>query len=156
MELVFAALPIAFLIFVMTKKKGMPSTVAFALAALLTYIIRIAFFKTNANLAHAAILSGLLQALTPISIVFGAIFFFVALERSGAMQTLTLWLDGVSRNPIAQLMIVGWSFIFLIEGASGFGTPAALAAPILVGLGFPPLRVAVLCIVMNKIGRAHV
>jgi lactate permease len=151
MDLVFAALPIAFLIFVMTKKKGMPSTVAFALAALLTYIIRIAFFKTNANLAHAAILSGLLQALTPISIVFGAIFFFVALERSGAMQTLTLWLDGVSRNPIAQLMIVGWSFIFLIEGASGFGTPAALAAPILVGLGFPPLRVAVLCIVMNTV-----
>jgi lactate permease len=151
MELVFAALPIAFLIFVMTRKKGMPSTVAFALAALLTYIIRIAFFKTNANLAHAAILSGLLQALTPISIVFGAIFFFVALERSGAMQTLTLWLDGVSRNPIAQLMIVGWSFIFLIEGASGFGTPAALAAPILVGLGFPPLRVAVLCIVMNTV-----
>jgi lactate permease len=151
MELVFAALPIAFLIFVMTKKKGMPSTVAFALAALLTYLIRIAFFKTNANLAHAAILSGLLQALTPISIVFGAIFFFVALERSGAMQTLTLWLDGVSRNPVAQLMIVGWSFIFLIEGASGFGTPAALAAPILVGLGFPPLRVAVLCIVMNTV-----
>jgi lactate permease len=151
MELVFAALPIGFLIFVMTKKKGMPSTVAFALAALLTYIIRIAFFKTNANLAHAAILSGLLQALTPISIVFGAIFFFVALERSGAMQALTLWLDGVSRNPVAQLMIVGWSFLFLIEGASGFGTPAALAAPILVGLGFPPLRVAVLCIVMNTV-----
>jgi lactate permease len=151
MELVFAALPIGFLIFVMTKKKGMPSTVAFALAALLTYITRIAFFKTNANLAHAAILSGLLQALTPISIVFGAIFFFVALERSGAMRTLTLWLDGVSRNPVAQLMIVGWSFIFLIEGASGFGTPAALAAPILVGLGFPPLRVAVLCIVMNTV-----
>jgi lactate permease len=151
MELVFAALPIGFLIFVMTKKKGMPSTLAFALAALLTYIIRIVFFKTNVNLAHAAILSGLLQALTPISIVFGAIFFFVALERSGAMQTLTLWLDGVSRNPVAQLMIVGWSFLFLIEGASGFGTPAALAAPILVGLGFPPLRVAVLCIVMNTV-----
>jgi lactate permease len=151
MELFFAALPIGFLIFVMTKKKGMPSTIAFALAALLTYIIRIAFFKTNANLAHAAILSGLLQALTPISIVFGAIFFFVALERSGAMQTLTLWLDGVSRNPVAQLVIVGWSFLFLIEGASGFGTPAALAAPILVGLGFPPLRIAVLCIVMNTV-----
>ena len=151
MDLLFAALPIGFLIFVMTKKKGMPSTAAFALAALLTYVIRIAFFKTSPNLAHAAIVSGLLQALTPISIVFGAIFFFVALERSGAMQTLTLWLDGVSRNPVAQLMIVGWSFLFLIEGASGFGTPAALAAPILVGLGFPPLRVALLCIIMNTV-----
>jgi len=151
MDLFFAALPIGFLIFVMTKKNGLPSTVAFALAALLTYLIRLWYFKTSPNLAHAAILSGLLSALTPISIVFGAIFFFVALERSGVMRTLRLWLDGVSSNPVAQLMIVGWSFIFLIEGASGFGTPAALAAPILVGLGFPPLRVAVLCIVMNAV-----
>jgi lactate permease len=151
MDLFFAALPIGFLIFVMTKKNGLPSTIAFALAALTTYVIRIAYFKTSLPLSHAAIVNGLLQALTPISIVFGAIFFFVALERSGAMQTLRLWLDGVSRNPVAQLMIVGWSFIFLIEGASGFGTPAALAAPILVGLGFPPLRVAVLCIIMNAV-----
>ena len=151
MDLFFAALPIAFLIFVMTKKNGLPSTIAFALAALMTYLVRIWFFKTSLNLAHAAVVNGLLQALTPISIVFGAIFFFVALERSGAMETLRLWLDGVSRNPVAQLMIVGWSFVFLIEGASGFGTPAALAAPILVGLGFPPLRVAVLCIVMNAV-----
>src|SRR4029077_18564497 len=151
MDLFFAALPIGLLIFVMTKKNGLPSTVAFALAALLTYDVRIWFFKTSPNLAHAAIVSGLLQALTPISIVFGAIFFFVALEHSGAMETLSLWLDGVSRSPGTQLMIVGWSFVFLIEGASGFGTPAALAAPILVGLGFPPLRVAVLCIVMNAV-----
>ncbi len=151
MDLLFAALPIGLLIFVITKKNGLPSTVAFALAALLTYLIRIGFFETRPNLANAAILSGLLQALTPISIVFGAIFLFVALERSGAMETLRLWLDGVSRNPVAQLMIVGWSFVFLIEGASGFGTPAALAAPILVGLGFPPLRVAALCIVMNTV-----
>ena len=151
MDLFFAALPIGLLIFVMTKKNGLPSTVAFALAALLTFVVRIWFFKTSPNLAHAAIVSGLLQALTPISIVFGAIFFFVALEHSGAMETLRLWLNGVTRNPVAQLMIVGWSFVFLIEGASGFGTPAALAAPILVGLGFPPLRVAVLCIVMNAV-----
>ncbi len=151
MDIVLAALPIAFLIFVMTKKKALPSTIAFALAALLTYAIRIWFFRTSPNLASAAAINGLLSALTPISIVFGAIFFFVALERSGAMQTLSQWLDGVSRNPVGQLMIVGWSFIFLIEGASGFGTPAALAAPVLVGLGFPPLRIAVLCLIMNTV-----
>ena len=151
MDLFFAALPIVLLIFVMTKKKGVPSTIAFAMAALLTYVIRIWYFKTSPNLAHAAIISGLLSALTPISIIFGAILFFVALERSGAMQTLRVWLNSVSSNRVAQLMIVGWSFVFLVEGASGFGTPAALAAPILVGLGFPPLRVAVLCIVMNAV-----
>src|SRR6516164_8952390 len=131
MDLFFAAVPIAFLIFVMTKKNGLSSTIAFALAALLTYLVRIWYFKTSPNLVHAAVVNGVLSALTPISIVFGAILFFVALEHSGAMRTIERWLDGISRNRVAQLMIVGWSFVFLIEGASGFGTPAALAAPIL-------------------------
>src|SRR5262245_30687268 len=107
MHLFFVDVPTAFLIFVMTNRYGLPSTVAFALAALLTYLVRISYSKTNPNLAHAAVVNGLLQALTPISIVFGAILFFVALERSGAMATLGLWLDGVSQNRVAQLMIVG-------------------------------------------------
>ena len=51
MDLFFAAVPIAFLIFVMTKKNGLPSTVAFALAVLLTYLVRISYFKTSPNLA---------------------------------------------------------------------------------------------------------
>src|SRR6516165_2212354 len=103
MDTFFAAVPIAFLIFVMTKRKGLPSTIAFAFAALLTYLVRIWYFKTSPNLVHAAVVNGVLSALTPISIVFGAILFFVALEHSGAMDTLRLWLDGVSQNPVAQL-----------------------------------------------------
>jgi lactate permease len=51
-------------------------------------------------------------------------------------------------------MIVGWAFVFLIEGACGFGTPAALAAPMLVALGFPPIRVALLCLIFNAIPTA--
>lgn len=39
----------------------------------------------------------------------------------------------------------------MIEGASGFGTPAAIAAPILVGLGFHPLKVAMLALIMNSV-----
>ncbi len=48
-------------------------------------------------------------------------------------------------------MIVGWAFSFMIEGASGFGTPAAIAAPLLVGLGFDALRVAILTLAMNSV-----
>lgn len=120
------------------------------MAAALTLGIRIGYFGTGIPLAGAAVVTGLLNAFTPIAIVFGAIFFFVAMERTGAMEVLREWLRGVSSHPVAQLMIVGWAFQFLIEGASGFGTPAALAAPVLVALGFPPMRVAVLCLIMNS------
>lgn len=150
-EFLFAAFPIAFLIVVMTKPNPMPSTVAFFLAAVLAYALRFFYFGTAFVLLNAAVISGLLDALTPICIVFGAIFFFVALEKSGAMDVLQDWLRGISSNPIAQLMIVAWAFVFLIEGACGFGTPAALAAPMLVALGFPPIRVALVCLIFNAI-----
>ncbi len=150
-DVFIAAIPILFLVVAMTAKKGIPAVVAFPIAALIAYASRVFFFGTDSSLAQAAVVAGLLNALTPISIVFGAILFFVAMEKSGAMDVVRDWLRGISSNRIAQVMVVAWSFQFLIEGASGFGTPAALAAPILVGLGFPPLRVVVVCLVMNSV-----
>jgi lactate permease len=69
----------------------------------------------------------------------------------GSAWAGTARLRELTPDPIAQLMLVGWAFSFLIEGLSGFGTPAALAAPILVGLGFPALRVAAMCLIMNSV-----
>lgn len=149
-----AVLPIGFLLVVMTKPKPLPSTRAFALAAVLAYGLGWLYFDTPLLLLNAGVLKGVLDALTPISIVFGAILFFVAMEKSGAMATVQTWLRGLSDHPVAQIMIVGFAFIFLIEAAAGFGSPAALAAPILVALGFPALRVAVLCLVFNTIPTA--
>lgn len=151
LDLLFAALPILFLIAVMTKPRPWPVPRAFLAAAFLAFGLRWIWFGDSLPLLGAAILAGLLNALTPISIVFGAILFFVALEKSGALEILKRWLRGVSPNPVAQLMLVGWSFMFLIEGVCGFGTPAALAAPILVGLGFPAIQVAIFCLVLNTI-----
>lgn len=146
-----AALPVCLLIFWMTKRPGMPSNRALPLAALLLYGLLMSYFGTSPLLVHAAVIEGLLTALTPVLIVWGAILLFKTMEHSGAMDTVRRSLNGITTNPVAQLMIVGWSFSFLIEGVSGFGTPAALAAPLLVGLGFSPLPVAVLCLIMNSV-----
>jgi lactate permease len=150
-DLIFAAGPILLLIYWMTKKTPMPSARALPLAALVAYGIRLAWFGTDANLVNASLVAGLLVALTPILIVWGAIFFFLTMEHCGAMETIRRWLNHLSRNRVAQIVIIGWSFQFLIEGASGFGTPAALAGPLLVGLGFPPLRVAMACLILNSV-----
>jgi lactate permease len=150
-DLIFAFGPILLLIFWMTKHTPMPSARALPLAALLVYGIRLAWFDTGTQPVNAAVVAGLLVALTPILIVWGAIFFFRTMEHCGAMETIRNWLNHLSRNRVAQVVIIGWSFQFLIEGASGFGTPAALAAPLLVGLGFPPLRVAMACLILNSV-----
>ncbi len=135
----------------MTKKNSMPSFRALPIVALLLYVLKMGYFGFDPNLVNASVISGLLTALIPISIVWGAIFLFKTMEYTGAMDTIRSWLNGVTENRVAQAMIVAWAFAFLIEGASGFGTPAAIAAPILVGLGFPAVRVAILCLVMNSV-----
>ncbi|XVJ59663.1 MAG: L-lactate permease [Tepidisphaera sp.] len=130
----------------------MPAHAALPAVAALAYVLRCVQPKdTSPRLIHAALADGALSSLTPLAIVFGAVLLFKTMEKSGAMGVLTAMLRQLSPDPIAQLMLVGWAFSFLIEGLSGFGTPAALAAPILVGLGFPALRVAAMCLIMNSV-----
>lgn len=151
MTVIFALFPIILLIYLMIRKNSMPSSRALPLTAFVSYLIMLIFFRFDGNLVHANILKGLLLAWTPILIIAGAILLFKTMEATGGLNVLRASLNGITSNKVSQLMIVGWAFPFLIEGASGFGTPAAIAAPILVGLGFPPVRVAMLTLVMNSV-----
>ena len=151
MDFFLAVLPIAILVWVMTKKQPWPSHVVLPFAAGLVYFIILTYFHHDPNLVNATVVNGALSALTPISIIWGAILLSQTMRRSGAEHIVSQWLNSMSPNPVAQLMIVGWAFAFMIEGSSGFGTPAAIAAPLLVGLGFEPLRVAILTLIMNSV-----
>lgn len=150
-QFIISVVPIVLLIFLMTKKKSVPAKIALPAVALLTYLFSLIFLKQNPLKVNAAVIDGALTALTPITIITGAIFLFKAMEKTGALSVIKGWLNHISSNKVAQLMIIGWAFGFLIEGASGFGTPAALAAPILVGLGFNPLKAAVFTLIMNSV-----
>ena len=74
-----------------------------------------------------------------------------ALEYSGGMETIQAGMKRISPDRRLQAIIIGFMFAAFIEGAAGFGTPAALAAPLLLGLGFPPLCAAVICLVFNSV-----
>lgn len=151
LDTIFSFLPLLLLIWLMVKTNGMPSNKALPLSAVVVYFIALIVFEYEPNLIHANVLQGLLVAWTPIVIISGAIFLFKTMEVTGCLTTVKEWLNKVTNNQVAQLMIVGWAFPFLIEGASGFGTPAAIAAPILVGLGYAPVRVAILTLIMNTV-----
>ncbi len=146
-----AALPIATLVWMMTKRRGLPSWQALPLSAAMLYLVKLLYFGDGANALNASVIAGLLFAWTPIMISWGATLLFLSMEASGCMDSIREWLKGISEDQTAQLMLIGWAFVFLIEGASGFGTPAALAAPLLAGLGFKPMKTAVFCLLMNSI-----
>src|SRR6516225_9220725 len=151
MNFLIAILPIGILIYLMTKRKSWPSHISLPFAAALVYVLVLVHSRLDPNLVNATVVNGTLSALTPISIIWGAILLAQTMRRSGAERIIGEWLKEVSPNPVAQLMIVGWAFPFMIEGSSGFGTPAAIAAPLLVGLGFGAVPVAILTLVMNSV-----
>lgn len=97
----------------------------------------------------ALTIQGGITALGILIIVFGAILILMTLRESGAMETIQSGMQSISPDMRVQALIIGFLFAAFIEGAAGFGTPAALAAPLLLALGFPPLAAAVICLCLN-------
>lgn len=80
-------------------------------------------------------------------IVFGALFFLALLRNAGAIAVLQRSVGGLSADARIQAVLVGWIFGSFLEGGAGFGTPAAITAPLLIGLGFRPLPAVVVALV---------
>jgi lactate permease len=109
----------------------------------LSYVVAVALalgiWGVPAVQVAAATVNGLIVALTLLYIIFGAILLLNTLQESGALRTIRQGFTDITRDRRVQVIIVAWLFGSFIEGASGFGTPAAVAVPLLVGLGFPGL-----------------
>jgi lactate permease len=111
--------------------RAMPLTYAVA-AALALFVWQVPGLQVA-----AATINGLVIALTLLYIIFGAILLLNTLQASGAISVIRRGFTDVSRDRRVQVIIVAWLFGSFIEGSAGFGTPAAVAVPLLVGLGFP-------------------
>ena len=85
----------------------------------------------------AATINGLIVAGTLLYIIFGAILLLNTLQESGALKTIRQGFTSITPDRRVQVIIIAWLFGSFIEGSAGFGTPAAVAVPLLVGLGFP-------------------
>ncbi len=85
----------------------------------------------------AATINGLIVASTLLYIIFGAILLLNTLQESGALKTIRQGFTSITPDRRVQVIIIAWLFGSFIEGSAGFGTPAAVAVPLLVGLGFP-------------------
>ncbi|WMJ73165.1 L-lactate permease [Cytophagaceae bacterium ABcell3] len=82
-------------------------------------------------------------------ILFGAIFFLNFLKINGAIDKIQGSLNSVTSDKRLQAILLAWLFGGFIEGASGFGTPAMIVAPLLASLGFPLMVAVVLPLMAN-------
>ena len=91
----------------------------------------------------AATVNGLVIAGTLLYIIFGAILLLNTLQESGGLRAIRKGFTDITPDRRIQVIIIAWLFGALMEAVAGFGTPAAICVPLLVGLGFPPLAAVV-------------
>ncbi|MEA2116437.1 MAG: L-lactate permease [Thermodesulfobacteriota bacterium] len=127
-----------------------PATRAMPLAWLVAAAC--AFFGWGLEIPYIAAMSihGAITAVGVLVIIFGALIILATFQNSGGMETIQYGMQKISPDSRVQAIIIGCMFTAFIEGAAGFGTPAALAAPLLLSLGFPPLGAAIFCLVVNS------
>lgn len=121
-----------------------PAKRAIPAVLLVTALIAIAAWEMSFNRVIASSLQGLILTGAILWIIFGAILLLNTLKHSGAITAIRGGFANISTDRRVQVIILAWLFGCFIEGASGFGTPAAVAAPLLVALGFPALGAVML------------
>ena len=92
------------------------------------------------------------STITILWIILAALILFEYQKRSGGIDRIRQMLGSFTDNRRIEALLIAWFFGLFIEGAAGFGTPVALAAPLLVGVGFPPVRAVAMALVGHAAG----
>lgn len=143
----FAAIIVPFLLLVvfrMTALKGM------LISSIVVIFLAMTVWGVEGDVALASILQGTHKALTIILILFGAIVLLNTLQHTGAVNRMNQGFQNISGDMRVQAIIVAFLFGSVIEGAAGFGTPAAVTGPLLLALGFRPMAAATLALIADS------
>jgi lactate permease len=144
-----ASLPIVLLLGGLAVLKLKAHAAAFlGLAAALVAAVLV--FSMPAGLALRTAGLGAAYGLFPIGwIILNVIFLYDLTVEKGYFRIMQDSLTGITRDRRLQLLLIAFSFGAFFEGAAGFGTPVAVTAAILIGLGFPPLTASGLSLIAN-------
>ena len=127
-----------------------PAKFAMPIALVVTSTIALTVWGTSGTVVAASIIQGVIIAITLLWIVFGAILLLNTLKESGAVSTIRRGFIDITPDRRIQVIIIAWMFGSFIEGAAGFGTPAAIAAPLLVAIGFPAMAAVTMALIIQS------
>lgn len=148
-QLLTAAMPVlAVLLFLVILR--LPASRAMSFSLILVALLAWSIWQVPMVQIVASVLEGWVIAASILLIVFGAIVLLNTLKVSGAVEVIRGGFTQISPDRRVQTVIVGWLFVAFLEGASGFGTPAAIVAPLLLALGFPAMAAVVLALIADS------
>jgi lactate permease len=116
-----------------------PAKLAMPICYVVAVAISALFWQVDGIRIVASTIQGLFITASILFIIFGAILLLNTLKHSGAIAAIRTSFTKISPDRRVQVVLTAWLFGAFIEGASGFGTPAAIAAPLMVAIGFPAL-----------------
>ncbi|MCG8440294.1 MAG: L-lactate permease [Caulobacterales bacterium] len=136
MQAALAALPILLAAALLVGFRT-PARIAMPITYLVAALVAYQFWQVAPATIAAASLQGLVITFNILFIIFGAMLLLNTLKHSGAVHVIRSGFSRLNDDKRVQVVIVVWLFGAFIEGAAGFGTPAAVTAPLLVALRFP-------------------
>ena len=144
-----AAIPVVTLLVLLASGK-VKAHLAAVIALIAAILVATIVFTMPAGMAIRAAVLGVVTGFFPIGwIVLNVIFLYQLTKDTGAFETLQQTIGSVSPDRRLQLLLIAFCFGAFFEGASGFGTPVAVTAAILIGLGFSPLAASGLSLIAN-------
>ena len=145
-----AALVPVLAVFVLLVVMRKSAKLSMLVAYLATVALALLVWNAPVERVAGATVNGLVTAVTLLYIVFGAILLLYTVQESGAIRAIRRGFTDISPDRRIQAIIIAWMFGSMIEGASGFGTPAAVAAPLLVAIGFPAMAAVMVTLIIQS------
>ena len=146
---VIASLPILILLFLLGVLRK-PAWIASLFALLVALVLALFAYKLPPALTFSSGAYGAAFGLFPICwIVFWAIALYQVTVETGKFEIIKSSMGNLTSDARLQALLIAFAFGAFVEGAAGFGTPVAVAAAMLVGLGFSPFYASALCLVAN-------
>jgi lactate permease len=144
-----AAVPI-FTLLILLGVWRKPAWVASLAGLAAAALVAVFAYGMPLNLLASSIACGAAFGLFPIGwVVFTAILLYRVTLESGKFELLKDSIGHLTADPRLQALLIAFAFGAFIEGAAGFGTPVAVAAAMLAGLGFEPFYAAAICLLAN-------
>lgn len=149
MTILLAALPLLAILVLMLvfRWSGAQAGAVGWLAAL---VVAALVFGAGSQALFWAQVRGVFRAVYVLYIIWGALLFFRVTEADGTLEAMSTILRELSPGKTLQVLILAWGFASFLQGVGGFGVPVAVVAPILVSMGFSPMK----AVVMPSLGHA--
>jgi lactate permease len=146
---IVAALPVLVLFYLLVGRRWLASW-AGATGAALAILLATTIYNMPLEMASWSFVHGAVFGLLPIGwTVFAAMLLYNLTVETGQFTIIRRSIGGLSGDARVQAVLIGFCFGAFMEGAAGAGSPVAICGAMLVGLGVPPFRAAVICLLAN-------